>query len=243
MLARRLIHILLITTYHASAQLPPTMEVRLVLGDAMTPDGTHQISVRWYSSPVGGISVAGEDLEVDLVNGSCTVLFGRTSPLPLTLLRSGAAQIGVSVDGGQERSPRTELIPSAFSHLAAIAEVARSLAPEATGLVSSINEMAGAINLVADPGVRITRDGNLLRIGRAEAVVERGTLTGNGRAFLFVVTPLVQVGDAGDVTYRVIAGTTTISASITLDKGSNTLVFVTSATLLPTETLEWEIRR
>lgn len=36
-----------------TAQIAATVEVRLSLGDAQTPDGPHAITVQWYDVPSG----------------------------------------------------------------------------------------------------------------------------------------------------------------------------------------------
>lgn len=226
-----------------SAQIAATVEVRLFLGDAQTPDGLHTISVRWYDVPIGGSPLAQEDLTIQLRNGEGTVLLGATSPLPRFAFERGTAFLGIAVDGEQERTPRTTLVPQAFSQASAYAEVAERLSPNATGIVTSINEVAGSVKLIGGDGVRISRNGSILIVERDSAVVERGAITGTGSEYTFRIQPTTTLRSEHDVTFRVSAGTTTIQVGCTIDTTSNTMVFVTSAPLLTTEQILWEIKR
>lgn len=226
-----------------SAQIAATVEVRLSLGDTQTPDGPHAITVQWYDVPAGGTSLAQEDLTVDLRNGEATVTLGATSPLPLIAFERGSVFLGISVDGSPERFPRTPLAPQAFARASAFAEVAERLSPNVTGIVTSINELAGNVKLVGGNGVKITRNGSILIVEGESAIVERGVITGTGSAFTFNVQPATTLRSEHDVTFRVSAGTTTIQAGCTIDTATNTMVFVTSAPLLNTEQILWEIRR
>jgi len=199
--------------------------------------------VRWYAVAVGGVPLAVEELRVTLVGGICTVVLGATSPLPMATIRNGKAFLGISVDGALERTPKTELVPTAFTQNAAIADVARALSPEVTGLVTSLNEIAGSISLLGESGVRVRRDGNILRIGRTTDVVERGQIIGDNKTFIFRYRPTMIVSDPSAVTFRVVADTTTIAVTLAINTTNNEMIFRTSAPLLATETLEWEIKR
>ncbi len=240
---RTILILFLITAASVTAQVSSTVEVRLALGDAQTPDGPHTLTVRWYAAPVGGSPLAVEMLNVVLLNGACTVVLGNASPLPTSMLQTGNAFLGIEVDGTPERSPRVTLVPQTFSLVAARAEIADALAPEVTGIVTSINEIAGSVKVVGESGIRVVRDGTILRINRTPIIIERGTIEGDGSAFQFRVVPTTVLTSEVDVTFRVNAGTTTISAGISIDAMTNTIVFVTSAPLLSSEKLEWEIRR
>ncbi|MBK9183489.1 MAG: hypothetical protein IPM83_10290 [Ignavibacteria bacterium] len=226
-----------------TAQIAATVEVRLSLGDAQTPDGPHAITVQWYDVPSGGTSLAQEDLTVDLSNGEATLILGTTSPLPLNAFDRGAVFLGISVDGSPERSPRTPLLPQAFARASAFAEVAERLSPNVTGIVTSINEVAGNVKLVGGDGVRITRNGSIIMVERDSAIAEQGVITGTGTEYTFRIQPKTTLRSEHDVTFRVSAGTTTIQAGCTIDTTTNTMVFVTSAPLLNTEQILWEIRR
>ena len=240
---RSILILFLLTAASVTAQVSSTVEVRLTLGDAQTPDGQHSVTVRWYATPVGGSPLAVEMLNVVLLNGACTVVLGNTSPLPISMLQGGSAFLGVEVDATPERSPRVTIVPQSFALVAARAEIANALAPNVTGIVTSINEMAGNIKVVGELGIRVVRDGTILRIHRTPVIVERGSIAGDGTAFQFRVQPSTILSTDVDVTFRVSAGTTTISAGIAIDTMTNTIEFVTSAPLLSTEKLEWEIRR
>lgn len=241
---RLLLNILLLTVAVDSySQVSSLVEVRLVLGDAQTPDGPHSISVGWYDSPVGGSSFSDETLNIVLQNGIVMVVLGNTSPLPTQLIERGAAFLGISVDGMPERVPRIQLAPNAYARAAATAEVARALSPDVTGVVTSINELAGAVKIIADDGVRITRDGTILRIGATPSTLEWGSIYGDGTAFTFAVTPQMPLRNTDDVTFHVAAGTTNISAQVSVDVVTNTVSFVTSAALLKSESIEWKIKR
>ena len=233
----------LLAVASGAAQVSSTVEVHLFLGDAQTPDGQYSLVVRWYDAPVGGSPFALEMLNVEILSGSCSVVLGNTSPLPLIMLQRGTAFLGVEVGGTPERLPRVAIVPQTFARVAARAEIANALAPEVTGIVTSINEIAGNVKVVGESGIRVVRDGTILRINRTPIIIERGAIEGDGFTFQFRVLPSTSLTSDVDVTFRVNAGTTTISAGISIDAMTNTIVFVTSAPLLSSEKLEWEIRR
>ncbi len=240
---RSAIFLLFVVPTFITAQVAETVSVRLTLGDAQTPDGLHSITVQWYDVPSGGVSLVQEDHTIDLRNGECTVVLGTVSPLPIYALERGTVYLGVGVDGTPERTPRTPLTPQAFARVAAFAEVAERLSPNVTGVVTSINEIAGSVKVHAGNGIRISRNGSVLMIEGDSAFAERGTIAGNGSDFIFRVQPSTILRSEHDVTFCVAAGTTTIAAGCTIDLATNTMVFVTSAPLLTTEQIRWEIRR
>ena len=240
---RSTLFLLFLVPSFISAQVAETVTVRLALGDPQTPDGLHAITVHWYDVPTGGSSLSQEDHTIDLRDGECTVVLGTVSPLPLSVMERGVAYLGVRVDGTPERTPRIQLAPQAFARVAAFAEVAERLSPSVTGIVTSINEIAGNVKVHAGNGIRITRSGSVLLVEGDSAVAERGTISGTGSEFIFTVQPNTILRSEHDVTFCVAAGTTTIAVGCTINLNTNTMVFVTSAPLLTTEQIRWEIRR
>jgi hypothetical protein len=98
------------------------------------------------------------------VKGLFNVIIGSVSPIPGSLAFDRAYYLGVSVDGGSELVPRTAISATPYALYASVAGVANSLSPSVTGVVTSVNEKAGAITLEGGGGTTITNAGNVITI-------------------------------------------------------------------------------
>ncbi len=157
----------------AYAQIPRTLSVQGALtdnsGKALT-DGTHSLRVALYSSAAGGSALHQETFSAQLRGGVFSVVLGAATPIPAAVAFDAPYWLGFSVDGAAELSPRTPMtsVPYALyadeSAHAATADEASSLAPGATGVVTSLNGTDGDITLLGAGGTSVTRDGGTITI-------------------------------------------------------------------------------
>jgi hypothetical protein len=159
---------ILISTPTLLAQLPRTISYQGVIADQsgnLLPDGIHAVSVSLYESPTGGTAIFTEAASVAVVRGVFNVILGTTGGgIPSSISFDRAYFLGVSVDGGAELQPRTPMTAVPYAMRASVAEQAQSLAPGATGAVTSVNGAAGAITLQGTGGTTVTTNGSAITI-------------------------------------------------------------------------------
>ncbi|GBD04586.1 hypothetical protein HRbin20_00151 [bacterium HR20] len=121
----------------ASAQVPRVLSYQGILTDSqgrILPDGEYQLTIRLYDRVDATEPIYVEEQRVEAVRGVVNVLIGTVEPLPWRLTFDRVYYVGISVNGSEELRPRTMLtaVPYALrSESAAVADVARALAPEA----------------------------------------------------------------------------------------------------------------
>ncbi|MDB5033913.1 MAG: hypothetical protein JWQ98_1154 [Chlorobi bacterium] len=145
----------------ALAQVPRQMSYQGVVANGSgTPlQGTHALTIKIYDNT--GTTIYTETQNAAFTNGLFNVVIGGTSAIPGTILFNAQYTIGVAVDGGAELVPRTPLTSSPYSLNAA---QAMSLAPGATGAVTSLNTIGGDITLVGAGSTTVNRSGNTITI-------------------------------------------------------------------------------
>ncbi len=230
---------LLLCLASVEAQLPDRMIVDLrVFDGAAAMNGRHQLSIRWYDVPVGGTWIDQEEFDADIEQGRVQVQLGSTSPIPHDLLRAGSAWLGVSVDGGLELSPRTMLVSVPYAQYTERAVVADRLAEHVTGVVTSLNEIAGAVKVLGEGGIIVRSDGDALVVGNDQPI-ESGILRGNEQ-HVFIIKPLTRITSSCHVTATVVSPTTTITCGIaSVDVVANTIRIITSVALTRDESIYW----
>jgi hypothetical protein len=224
-----------------AAQLPRSMSVPIVFGSPLPDDGLHTVLVRWYADASGGLPLWQESLTSQIISGRCDLILGSVTPLPDTLLRSSPTYLGYSIDNEPERLPRVMILPVASALTAAYAEVAARLDPRASGLVTSINELAGPVSIIGTGGVSIQRQGAALMISSSTVAIESGRIRGDGRSSTYRVRPTSTLQSSQHVTFHVHSPTTHLLGQVRIDYNSNELVFSVSAPLLSEEEIYWSI--
>lgn len=224
-----------------TAQLPRSMSVPIVFGSPLPDDGLHTVLVRWYADAAGGLPLWQESLTAMISSGRCDLILGSVTPLPDTLLRSVPTYLGYRLDNEPERMPRMMIVPVASALTAAYAEVAARLDPRASGLVTSINELAGPVSIIGTGGVSIQRQGAALMISSAVVPIESGSIRGDGRSSIYRVRPTTPLQPSQHVTFEVRSPTTHLLGQVRIDDNTNELVFSVSAPLLSDEEIHWSI--
>ena len=145
--------IFLALAFSVQAQIPEKMTFQGVLADSSGPlTGTHTLGFKIYESPTGGSPLWEESQTVNLDQyGSFSVILGSENPLNIPFDRPYF--IGVSVDNGDEMSPRLQLTSSPYS-----------LDRSHSNGVNSINSLSGDITLVGSTNVAVTVDSATGRI-------------------------------------------------------------------------------
>jgi hypothetical protein len=165
-----LILLIAVSSVDLVAQIPRTFSLQGVLTDAAgTPlsDGTHQIRVTLYSQSAGGSGLYAEIQPATVKDGVFSIVVGSVTPIPGTMSFDRQYYAGISVDGGPDLSPRTPLTAVPYALNAERAEEATALAPGATGVVTTVNGVDGAVTLVGGGSTTVTRSGQSILITSA----------------------------------------------------------------------------
>ncbi|PLX29098.1 MAG: hypothetical protein C0600_09030, partial [Ignavibacteria bacterium] len=151
--------------YPADAQIPRTFSYQGVLTDAAgtaVADGSYMLMFRLYEGPTTSADIWYESQSVAVKDGIFNVQIGSVQPLGIPFDKP--YYLGISIDGGSELTPRTELTASPYAFVAMRAETASALAPGASGVVTSVNTLSGEITLEGGGGTTVTRNGNKITI-------------------------------------------------------------------------------
>lgn len=184
------------------AQAPRTMTYQGILTDptgGLPPDGAHTLTLNLYEGATGGTAIYTEmHSAVPVVKGLFNIIIGSQVSLPPTLRFDRAYFLGVSIDNGVELSPRTALSAVPYALYANVAAQAQSLAPGATGVVTSLNGKDGSVTLKGGGSTIINRNGDTITISST------GGAGGNGiqgvqssSATLTVANPTGPIADIG----------------------------------------------
>ncbi|MBS1903401.1 MAG: hypothetical protein JSS75_06850 [Bacteroidetes bacterium] len=149
----------------AEAQTPRAFSYQGVIATSTgqpVSDGEHVVAVSIYRDSVGGTPVFSEAYPTRTHGGLFSLLIGGKNGIPNSVLFDVPMYVGVSIDGSAEVQPRTALLAAPYAMHADVAQVANGLTPDATGVVTSINEISGAIHFVGDSSIVITQDHNLI---------------------------------------------------------------------------------
>lgn len=149
----------------AEAQIPRTISYQGVLTDASgTPvaDGSYLLVFKLYDSPTTPVELWSESQSVSVKGGIFNVPIGSVQPLGIPFDKQ--YYLGISIDGGTELTPRTELTATPYAFVAMRAETASGLEPGASGVVTSVNTLSGEITLEGGGGTTVTRAGSKITI-------------------------------------------------------------------------------
>jgi hypothetical protein len=149
------------------AQVPRTISYQGVLADAAGNfvEGNHTLTIKFYPTLTGGTAIYTETHPtVAVVRGVFNLIIGSVTPLPEALSFDRAYFLAVSVDASVEMTPRIPLSAAPYALRAAVADQARSLAPGATGVVTSINGAQGAVRMRGEGSTTVNRNGDTIII-------------------------------------------------------------------------------
>ncbi len=159
--------ILIVLSANVFSQVPRTISFQGVLTDTqgnLIPDGNHALSLKLYDNASSQNPLFTETQTLPVVKGIFNIIIGSVTALPASLSFDRAYFLGVSVDGGLELAPRTALTAVPYALRADRANIAEALAPNATGVVTSINNQSGALTMQGGGGTTVTNVGNAFTI-------------------------------------------------------------------------------
>ncbi|MFM8472726.1 MAG: hypothetical protein ACKOBV_04270, partial [Candidatus Kapaibacterium sp.] len=195
-----------------SAQTPRTMSYQGVLADPsgkLMSDGTYKVTIRLYDDMNATSAVYTEDHTVYLTHGVFNVMIGSVTPFPAALTFDKTYFIGMSVNDGTEMVPRTAMTSTPY---AMRAETATNVAPNAKGVVNSLNGTQGDLIIKGDGATTVTQKGNVITIGTPFGIIDKG---GN-------VTQIpTNVTFAGDLTGTVNTNNSTWSVNVNTNAITN----------------------
>lgn len=146
------------------AQTPRQISYQGILTDAsgnLVANGNHSLRLRLFTESTGGTAIFSETQTVAVVGGTFNVIIGSTTPIPASVAFDKAYFLGVSVDNGQELSPRTPLLAAPYALHAVYAEVAGSVVGGGgggTAGVNSVNSMQGDVTFAGAGSTVITNN-------------------------------------------------------------------------------------
>ncbi|MDB5033199.1 MAG: hypothetical protein JWQ98_440 [Chlorobi bacterium] len=154
-------------TSGAVAQVPRTIsyqgEVRDGSGNAV--NGTMAVTISLSESPTGTPIYTEAHASVQFRQGIFDIIIGSVTPIPSAISFDKPYYLGITLGAaGQELSPRTLLTAVPYAFRAIIADQAKSLAPGATGVVTSINSLDGAITIQGGGATTVNKNGNTITI-------------------------------------------------------------------------------
>lgn len=238
-----IVALMLTASVVATAQLPQTISFQAVATRNGVPvRGMHHVVLHWYASPTSPDVLFEEWYDASFMDGLVDLRLGEQNGLPLDLLATGTVYIGITIDDDSEMVPRTALTTVPFALFAQHAETATALDRDVSGVVTSINEVAGSVRFVGDATTRVTTSGNVITISSPPSrSFANGVVTPDGHSCTFVVRPSITITPTTRFGATVITPTgESIGCTVrSVDPMANAFTIVTAAVLLPTERIHW----
>jgi len=236
--------LMLVASSGAVAQVPHTISYQAMATRNGAPlQGSHQVTVRWYDGVAATEARFEEYYDADFVDGVVSLQLGEQRGLPMELLTEGTVYLGIQVDADEEMFPRTALTSVPYALNAEHAATATALDREVSGVVTSVNEVAGNVRLVGDENTRITKNGNTLTISATppSRPLVNGVVTPDGRSSTFTVASPAPLTLRSRITAVVISQSgESIGCCVSkIDEMAGTFTITTAAILLPTERIHW----
>jgi trimeric autotransporter adhesin len=183
--ARALSLLLLIALAPSSSTAQQIITYQGLATTNSTPlSGAHNVTLAIYADSIGGTALYTESqFNVPFSNGLFNIEIGTNPANPLPIFDAGSYNasvrpapnyfLGISVDGAAELTPRSKLgtSPTAWSsrfadssRAAGTAATALKLAPNAGGVVTSINTLGGAVTLSGGGSTTVSSNGQTITI-------------------------------------------------------------------------------
>jgi|GEM_PF-856204 len=171
---------ILLCALPAQAQIPRLISFQGILTDTNgqpVADGSHDVAFALYENRTTTTPLWRETQSVEVVDGLFNVLLG--SAAALTIEFDAPYYLGIAVDGDPELQPRTQLAAAPYAMRAVAADraadadhaaradqadVSSALAPDATGAVTSLNQLTGDIEMVGVGGTSVSTNGGTITI-------------------------------------------------------------------------------
>lgn len=232
--------ILLCSAAATHSQIPAVVTLRVAVEAPDLREGAHTVTIRWYDDARAGSMHASEQTTITIISSHATLTLGTSSPLPKDLIERGESWISVQFESAPEPAYRYHITPVAYAQTAGFAHVAASLDPRATGLVTSINEVAGAVELHGHDGITISRQGNGLHL-RQSNPREQGIINADGLSAEYLIVPNDTTLLGAHMHCRVVSTEEFIPIDFYYDATAKGYRLRPAAILRTTESIEWQI--
>ena len=175
----------------ASAEIPLYINYQGQLTDDTgepVNDGIYQINFMIFGSESGAdLLWESGGHKVGVTDGRFSVVLGRTTPLPDTLFAGGDTRyLGLTINSGDELTPRTRLNSSAYAFQALRAETAETVVPNSISGSHVVNGSLNSADIGDDPGVAYAYKGNPAYIYDPITYVDSVTVNAPASGFVFV---------------------------------------------------------
>jgi hypothetical protein len=147
------------------AQIPKQISYQgLIIDNGNNPirDGNHTLEIRIYD--LAGNFLYTETHNTSTKGGIFNIIIGSQTPFPASLTFDRQYQLGVSVDGAPEMSPRTLLTSAPYAIRSGVADLAKGVSTDAKGVVTSINELDGPVRIIGDSIIKVKRNGQVISL-------------------------------------------------------------------------------
>jgi len=150
----------------AMAQSPRTISYQGLVTSNGAPikNGIHVLKISLYTDETGGNPVYTESLSASTNSGLFSVILGGTTPIPSSVTFDRQYYLGVAVDAGDELAPRTIFTSVPYSLHSEVADYAKGVASDAKGIVTSIDELSGNVEIAGDSTISVVPSGHLLQL-------------------------------------------------------------------------------
>lgn len=138
-------------------------EIRSSSG-TLIADGEYQVTVRIYESAFGGTALYSEAHNVSTERGIINIHIGSAVALPSSLPLERELYLGLTIGTDAELQPRTKILSVPTAMYAARAGEASRMAVNATGVITSLNELSGSVRIVGDSTITVTQNGNTINL-------------------------------------------------------------------------------
>ncbi len=151
------------TVFAQPRQFSYQAEVRSSSG-ALVSDGEYQVKVRIYETAFDATALFTEEHTLSIERGILQISIGSLTALPTTLPLDRELYLGLTIGKEPELQPRTKILAVPSALYAARAGVAMQLATNATGVITSVNELSGSIRILGDSTITVTQTGNTINL-------------------------------------------------------------------------------
>ena len=197
----------MLLAHSVRAQVPRAISYQGTLAaSGAQANGPHLITLALYDVATGGTSFYQEQQHLTVTNGILEMSIGSVTPIPSSLTFDRPYYLAVTVDDGVELAPRTPFTSVPYALHTSLADLAEGLTPDAHGVVTSINELAGALHFTGDSTLVVSEKGNTISM-HSNVLGVRSLNGQTGAITLLAGTGTTLTSGSGTITITSVGGT------------------------------------